>query len=152
MVRREFDPTVAVTRLEEHNHRAGRSQVIMDLLTLKSLLKLQDFTDTDNFWMLVKDHLDALTEEKERLLLADMPIKYLRMIKNELIYDLQVPKVGEKAAITIPIYEVAAAVDAGCRIADAMKVKKSDLTIGMVNSRIDREIDKEMKAYKKLVV
>ncbi|MDM8549852.1 hypothetical protein QUF72_07235 [Desulfobacterales bacterium HSG2] len=46
-----------------------------------------------------------------------------------------------------PILMVAASADAGCRIADAIKIKKGALTVNMVLSRIGREIERQCKAF-----
>jgi len=145
IVRQEFEPTRAVGRLEYHNKRAGRAQIIMDLLSISSLIQAPVYRNIDNFWTIVKDHLDVLIDKRERLIITDLPVKLLDMVRKELLFDFQVPKVGTKTTITVPIYQISVAVDAGCRIADAMKVKKSELTVKMVLSRIERELKKEIK-------
>lgn len=42
-----------------------------------------------------------------------------------------------------------AAVGAACRLSDAMKVKKTDLTVRMVSSGIEQEIAKKVKLYRR---
>ena len=54
---------------------------------------------------------------------------------------------SEKTNITAPILLVEAAVDAACRVADAMKVKKATLTVGTVRNRLEREIGRYLKAF-----
>jgi hypothetical protein len=58
-----------------------------------------------------------------------------------------VPHVGQTVTITAPILFVRTALDAACRIAEGMRVKKPDLTTGMVERRINREIERELKAF-----
>jgi len=149
LVRQEFDPTRAVTRLEKQNKRAGLAQNVMNLLTIRKLLPPPGHTDADNFWSTVKDRLDPLIEKRERLMVPDMPVNILTALRDELPYELDLPRVGEKTVLTLPIYAVAAGVDAACRLADSMRKKKSDLTISMVQARLDREIEKELKVYKR---
>jgi len=94
--------------------------------------------------------VEHLLAERERLLVPDMPVNVLAVIRDELPYDLELPRVGEKTVVTLPIYAVAAAVDASCRMADSMRRRKADLTISMVQARLDREIEKEFKAFKRI--
>ena len=48
---------------------------------------------------------------------------------------------------TCIIHFIASALDEGYRTADAMKVKKSELSVGMVRSRIDRKIKKAVGVF-----
>jgi hypothetical protein len=149
LARETFDPTRAVATLERQNERAGRVQNIMNLLIARKLLPPPGTTDADNFWVTLKERLDPLLAERERLLVPDMPLHILADLCGELPYDLDLPRVGEKAVVTLPIYAVAAALDAGCRIADSMRRKKADLTIAMVHGRLDKEIEKEMRVFRR---
>jgi len=60
-----------------------------------------------------------------------MPVSVLATIRDEMPYDLELPRVGEKMVVTLPIFAVAAAVDTAYRMADSMRKKKSDLTISI---------------------
>ena len=148
IVLKEFAPARAVGRLEKDNLRAGRAQLILDFLAIRRLLFPIDSTENDNFWAIVRDHLDPLIAERDQLIIPELPVETLREIGKELIFDVKLPKLGSKTSVTIPILLVSAAVDAGCRIADSMKVKKSGLTTGMVRARIDREIERQLKVFK----
>jgi hypothetical protein len=120
----------------------------MNLLTVRKLLPPPGSTDADNYWTTLKDRLDPLLAERERLLVPDMPLHILADLCDELPYKLDLPQVGEKAVVTLPIYAVAAALDAGCRIAHSMRRKKADLTIGLVQARIERDLEREKKAIR----
>ena len=89
-------------------------------------------------------------EERDRLMVPGLPVDTLRMIAKELAFDLQIPRLGQITTLTLPILLVGAAVDASCRIADSMKVKKTNLTLVMVRDRVDRDIERAVKAYKNL--
>lgn len=119
-----------------------------NLLTFRKLLPPPGSTDADNFWTTLRERLDPLLAERERLLVPDMPVHLLADLCDELPYHLDLPRVGEKAVVTLPIYAVAAALDAGCRMADSMRKRKTDLTIAMVQARLDREIEKELRAFR----
>jgi len=149
LTRESFDPTRAVARLERQNERAGWAQNMMNLLTARKLLSPRSNAAIENFWTMLKESLDPLLAGRERLLVPDMPLNALAGLCDELPYELNLPRVGEKAVVTLPIYAVAAALDTGCRIADSMRRKKADLTIAMVHARLDREIEKEMRAQRK---
>lgn len=147
-VRDEFEPTRAVKRLEEYNRQAGRAQRLVSLLAIHHLIPPIGYTEDDNFYTLVRSHLDLLIEERDQILITDLPVETLRVIQQDLLFDLSLPSVGDKTTLTLPIPFVSAAVDLGCRIADAMKKKKSELTIGMVQARIERELEREIKYIK----
>ena len=40
-----------------------------------------------------------------------MPVSVLATIRDEMPYDLELPRVGDKMVVTLPIFAVAAAVD-----------------------------------------
>jgi hypothetical protein len=148
MVRAEFDPTRSVRRLERDNQRAGRCQLIFDLLSMRSLLNTASFsnyTEADNFWLLVKDHLEELINTRDELLIADLSVDALKRIKDELLFGFRLPQVEQTTSTEAPILYVKAAIDAGCRLAEAMKVNKAELSIGRVRSSIEREIEKQFK-------
>jgi hypothetical protein len=144
MVRAEFDPTRSVERLERENRRAGHAQILLELLTIRSIMPPFGFTEEDNFWTAVK-RFDELITERDQLTIRKMPVDPLRKMRKELIFDVPIPKVGETVSPELPILIVSAAVDASCRIAESLKVKKSTLTISTVRSRIEREIGQHMQ-------
>ncbi len=147
MVLQEFNPTRAVERLEKLNQCSATAQSIFNLIAARSLIRLFGSSENDNFWTIIKN-LDELINERERLLIPNLPVEPLKLISKDLLFDIQLPQVAENTNPTIPIQLVSTAVDAACRIADAMKVKKTDLTVRMVDSRIEREIVKAVKLYK----
>jgi hypothetical protein len=71
----------------------------------------------------------------------------MRRIKDDLLFDAQVPTLGQLAGITSPSLLTAAAVDAGCRLANSMKKKKTEITVRDVLNRLDREIQKKLKDF-----
>jgi len=145
--REEFDPTRAVKRLENYNLKSAIAQKLMNLICIKGLLLPIGVSENDTFWTVVKN-IEDLVNEKERLMVPKCPVNLLQIIKNDLLTDLQIPQTGEYVTINLPIHFISSALDEGFRIADAMKVKKSELTVRMVRDRIDREIKKMTNQYK----
>lgn len=144
IVRNEFDPMRAVGRIEKENLRAGIADAIWDLLVAQSLLKPIGSSDDDNFWATIKN-IDDLLTQRDHLLIADLPVEILKTIQGELLADIPIPNVGDKTTVTVPIVFAKAGIDAGYRIADAMKEKKSELSLGMVQAKIDRELKDQIK-------
>jgi hypothetical protein len=149
IVRNEFDPMRAVGRIEKENLRAGIAGSIWNLLVAQSLLSPIGSSDDDNFWITVKK-IDSIIDERDRLMIADLPVDILRTIKDELIPDIQVPQIGDRTTHTVPIAFARAGIDAGYRLADAMKEKKSELSLGMVQARIERELKDHIKHFKSI--
>lgn len=146
LVREEFDPTRAVKRLENFNFKSAVAQKLLNLICIKALLLPIGATENDNFWTIAKSIEDHVNE-KEKLMIPKCPVNILSLIQNHLLTDIKVPKTGEYATITLPIHFIASALDEGYRTADAMKVKKSELSVGMVRSRIDRKIKKAVGVF-----
>jgi hypothetical protein len=150
IIRGEFDPMRAVGRIERENLRAGIASAIWDLLVAQSLIRPIGSSDDDNFWITAKN-IDSIIDERDRLLIADLPVDILRTIKDELIPDIQVPQVGDKTTHTVPVAFARAGIDAGYRLADAMKEKKSELSLGMVQARIERELKDQIKRFNSIL-
>ncbi len=146
LVKEEFKSIRIAERQIKINRCAGIAQHIMNLLIARSLLESQG-QDHDNFWDTIRK-LDEICVERNKLMVTNLPVDILREIVNELLFEIDIPQVGGTTTETVPIALIRAALDAGCRIADSMKVKKSELTLGMVKARLDREIKKQRKVLK----
>ena len=147
-VRDEFEPTRAVKRLEESNRQAARAQRLISLLAIHDLIMPVGYTEDDNFYTVLRNHLDRLIEERDQLLITDLSVRTLKAIEQDLLFDVSLPSVGERTTLTLPIHFVSAAVDLGCRLADAMKKRRSELTIGAVKGRIERELESEVRGIR----
>jgi len=146
LVRKEFDPTRAVGLLEQVNLKAAIAQRIMNLICIKGLLLPIGSTEDENFWTITKG-LEELIAQKDRLMVPQLPVNILKKIHLYILAEIQVPQTGEYTTLTLAIHFIAAALDEGYRVADAMRVKKSELTVGAVRSRIDREIKKRFEQF-----
>jgi hypothetical protein len=138
LMRKEFDPTRAVPRLEQENRRAGHCQILLDLLVADRLLPPFDVSPAENFWATVND-LYRLAEQREELLVPKLPVPVLQRLKGATLVEIPTPQVGETTDPVVPIKLVEAGLDAACRVADAMKVKRTNLSIDAVKRRLQRE-------------
>lgn len=137
MVRDEFDPTRSIERVIRNNAQAGMAHVALNLLVADSLFPGINATEADNFWQTVNT-MDQLLMARDQLMVPNLPAAPLRKIQNDLLFDIYVPQVGDTTSPTLPVLLARAAVNTACRIADSMKVKRADLTIGQVKSRMQR--------------
>jgi hypothetical protein len=144
LMRKEFDPTRAVPRLEQENRRAGHCQILLDLLVADRLLPPFDVSPTENFWATVND-LYRLAEQREELLVPKLPVPVLQRLKGATLVEIPTPQVGETTDPVVPIKLVEAGLDAACRVANAMRRARGDLTIDAVKRRLQREINQHLK-------
>lgn len=136
---REYSSISAVKRLEQQNLNAATAQETLNLLSAHSLIKPIGTQESDNFHQVVNE-LYRLLEERDQLIIPKMPIPILQKIASDLLFPIRVPQLGDTMAWTAPIFVVSGAVDAAVRLADGMRVRRSELTVGAVLSRIQREI------------
>jgi superfamily II DNA or RNA helicase len=144
MIRFEFDPTRSIDRLIGNNERAGRAHAILNLLIADSLFPNINTTEEDNFGQSVKD-IDKIIAERDQLAVSKLPVPLLEKIKHDLLFDIYVPQTVDTTTLTLPIILIKSAVDCACRIADSLKERRSNLTIGKVKIRIKREISRYLK-------
>jgi len=143
----EFGPTASIELLEKNNERAAIAQELLNLSILKSLLHPLKAKDHDDFWAIMKN-VDEIITEKDQLMIPDMPLSILKVIKDDILFKVLIPELGQSATPTMPILTVKTAVDTGYRVADSLKVKKSELTVSLVESRVDRRQIELLKKIK----
>ena len=135
LMRKEFDPTRRIDSLVEENKRAGSAHDALNLLVAGSVFSGIHFDDQDKFWPTVKT-MDDLIAQRDQLVVPDIPSTMLLKIRKDLLFDIQVPKTGDKASPTLPIVLVESAVNKACREADSLKDRRSDVTVGKVKNRL----------------
>jgi len=134
----DFRTHLAVPRLKAENEVCANSQLILDYLTISGLIRERQFLGKSEtlFWR----EIDAIHEEykdRENLRIRKIPAKIASRLSG-LLFDVIIPQMGEEAFIDASQPLLKAAIDAICRVADAMKVKKSELTTDDVLARVDR--------------
>jgi hypothetical protein len=73
----------------------------------------------------------------------------MRQLAQYLSIEAKIPQLGTEARMQIAGPLLHSSLDAGYRIADAMKVKKTELITAAVLARLRREIEKELEAMKR---
>lgn len=142
IARQEFEPCLAAERIEKENIKAALDQEMLSLLVIHSLLrgKASFVGEGALFWPLLEE-IEALFEEREPILADDLPAEVLRTVADDLLFDSQVPTLGDKVHLYTPRVLGRSALDAGRRIADSMKVGKSELSVATMLARLKREAD-----------
>jgi len=142
VVREEFEHYLAASRIERGNVRAASAQEMLNFLVIRDLLGVKARCAGEGvlFWPVLREVV-KLFEDREQIIATDLPADALRPVAGELLFECQVPAVGEKASILVPRVLGRAAIDAASRLADSMKVKKSELRVDTVLARLQREIE-----------
>ncbi len=96
------------------------------------------------FWPELKG-LEQLIQDRDQLMMRDINLDILREIEPHLLFDINVPRVGQKGTVTVPISLAECALDVSCRVADGMRMRKTELSVGALRNRIAREIEKQSK-------
>jgi superfamily II DNA or RNA helicase len=151
MVRLEFEPTRSVDRIENNNQIAAQAQMILNLLIADRSFPPFGKTESDGFWPAVSEW-DQILETRDKLIVPKINAELLRKIQPILLCEIPVPRAGDETDLSLPVIQVAAAIDAACRIADSLKIKKSDVTIDQVKRGIITNLGSALKLYNKLSV
>jgi len=144
---KEFAPALAVGRLERANAQAGHAQITLDYLVINSLLDFRKTLarDGESFWQVLKD-IEEVIQGRNRLSITGLPTEIMQRLGPLLLFPAQIPTMGAKASMMATPPLLRAAIDAGCRVADAMKVRRAELRTESVQARLRREIDRELAA------
>jgi superfamily II DNA or RNA helicase len=144
--RQEFQPYLAAEHIERENVKAALAQELLSLLVIHSFLRGKArFAGKKALFGPLMGEIEALFEEREPIIADDLPAEVLRTVADDLLFDLQIPKLGDKFHLRTPRVLGRAAMDAGRRIADSMKVGKSELSVTAMLARLKREADKRLQ-------
>ena len=113
-------------RLARANAQAGHAQIALDYLIINSLLDLRKKLTRDGgfFWQVMKD-IEEVIQGRNQLSITGLPTEIMRRVGPILLFPAQIPTLGDKASMMAPLPLLRAAIDAGCRVADAMKVRRA---------------------------
>ena len=142
MVWEEMQPYLSAERIERANIRAARAQELVNYLVARYLLEARAGRNGRQapYGPFLRE-VESLYRDRERVLLTDLPAEILRPVNDDLLFDCQVPVVGDKAQIYVPLTLARSAVNAVNRLVDGMKVRKSELRVDTLLARLDREIE-----------
>jgi helicase-like protein len=142
MAREELTMPQAVPRIEAHNERAGGSQRLLDYLAARGLLqsRLQTGSSEVLFWREVQA-LESIAQGRDMLRIRHIPAALAGRLSG-VLFDLNLPSVGEEGYVDAPPPLIQSALDAMCRLADGLKRRRADLTTAEVFNRLEREIER----------
>lgn len=146
---REWGIVLAVPEIERTNLRAATAHLIFAYLLAQGLIDRCADGSGDNFWDLVKQIDEAISEDGG-MSITPLPAAKLRELKEDLMFEPKIPTLGDSASILASPILLRSALGAACRQADAMRVRKSDLTVSMVLDRLERRVEEEMREYASL--
>jgi hypothetical protein len=146
MAGEEFAPYIAADRVERDNLHAARAQEILNFLVIRSLLDAKaKFAGERPLFGPVLREVASLYNDREEILVTDLPRDVLKMLSSDLLFKCYVPSGGKTANFSVPRILAWAAKDAASRLADSMKVRKSELSVDTVLARLQREIETRLR-------
>jgi hypothetical protein len=138
----EFAITQAVPRIEALNERAGHSQRLRSYLGARGLLqsRMQTGSAEALLWREVQA-LEAICQGRDRLRVRHIP-PALGLLLSGVLFDLDLPSMGDEGFVDAPQPLIQASLDAMCRLANGLKRRRADLATAEVISRLERDIDR----------
>lgn len=138
----ELGSNMSVERTERKNLRAANGQVLFNLLIIRDLLQVKAGNEGGQaiFGSVMRD-VETLAQ-RERILISNIPRSILESFQDQLPYEVRVPSVGDNCSVRVPRFAIKSAVDAGKRLAESLKTKKSELTVQRVIQNIETQIQK----------
>jgi hypothetical protein len=142
LAHRERSESAAVPRVEQANLDSGHAQLALDYLVADWLFRARRphaEGDGDNFWALLRDVTD-LIESRDRLNAQPLPAGWLRRIRRKTPFQVSAPEIGDDGSVTAPGPLLQSAAEAAIRLANALKIRKSECTTDRVLTRIQNEL------------
>ena len=141
-VREAYQTTLAVPRIEALNEDAGHSQAMLDYLVIRGIiLSRQRARGADPlFWREIAALEDIMREPDCVLRVHRIPSAQAHNL-SPLLFDMTIPTLGDESRLT-PLGLLVAALEAAYRLANGMKVKKSELSTDDFLARLQRVIER----------
>jgi hypothetical protein len=142
MAREELAMRQAVSRVEAHNERAAQAQRLLNDLVAHGLLQSRLRTGAAEalVWREVQA-LDAISQGRDVLRVRHIPAALGRRLSG-LLFDLDLPNVGEEGYMDAPAPLIQSVLEAICRLANGLKRRRAELTTAEVLSRLERDIER----------
>ena len=145
----EFQTYRGAHRVERDNLRAAYAHAAFELFVINALLRERaKFAGDDALFGTVIEEVGALYQEREVIRVIQLPATLLRELAPYLLFDVQLPQLGQDASAPVPRVLAYAAIDAAKRVVDAAKIRKSEQYVNRMITRIQRTA--EDKAAKSL--
>jgi len=142
-VREEYQTTLAVPRIEALNEAAGRSQEMLDYLVVRGIILSRQRTGGAEplFWREIAALEDIVQEPDRMLRVRRIPSAQAQPLSH-LLFDITVPNTGDESYLDAPRPLLIASLEAAHRLANGMKVKKSELSTDELLARLNRVIER----------
>lgn len=145
----EFRDYLALERIERDNVKAALAQEMLNYLVIRNLLNLKaKFVEGQALFSQVIREIQELFQKRERINIPDLPADILREISGSLLFECRIPKLGDKADVTVPRILGFSSVSAARRVANRIKFSRRRLLASTVIERLRREMDEKLKAYR----
>jgi hypothetical protein len=132
----------AVPRIEAMNDRAGRAQLQLDYLVGYGLLQSRQQTGVaEPLFRREMQALEELCQGRDSVRVRRLPTEFAQRLCG-LLFDLDLPQVGEEGFVDAPQPLLQASLDAVYRMANGLKRKRAELSTAEVLARLTREIER----------
>jgi hypothetical protein len=136
----EFSAIAAVEKIEKLNKKAARSQELLNYVAISSTLRARQRTGTGDemFWREISQ-LEETIKNHEALHIPKIPVESTKYLE-ELLFDVTLPQVGTDGHMKAPPTLIKSSIEAACRLAESMKVKRAEMTTERFLGRAEREL------------
>ena len=139
----EFQFYRAADRIERGNIKAAKLQEILSLSIMQGLLGFSPLANQKS-WGAVCQELRERFDEREYIWVYDLPAEPFRRDKESLLFGCDIPTIGDKANMRVPKVLGCASVEAVYRLADRLRLARSEDASVMV-TRLEREIREKLR-------
>jgi superfamily II DNA or RNA helicase len=141
--REAYQTPLVVPRIEALNEAADHSQVMLDYLVMRGILLSRQRTKGADplFWREIAALEDIMREPDRVLRVRRIPSAQANCLSH-LLFDMTMPTTGDESYLDAPRPLLVAALEAAHRLANGMKVKKSELSTDDCLARLQRVIER----------
>jgi hypothetical protein len=120
-------------------------RLILDHLVMRGYLQMRQgiMQDSVPFWREIQE-VEEVFQGLAPVVVHHLPAEHLRRLSG-LLFDPVVPELGREGRMEVPFPLRQSALDAICRLADRMRVRRSELDLEAVIDRAGREIENLMQ-------
>ena len=142
MARRECAMAEAVPQIEAVNERAGRAQLQLDYLVGYGLLQCRQQTGVaESLFRREMQAIEEICQGRDSVRVRRLPTAFAQRLSG-LLFDPDLPQVGEEGFVDVPQPLLQAALDAVYRVANGLKRKRAELSTAEVLARLSRVIER----------
>lgn len=141
----EYQTYHAARRVERDNLRAAYAHVAFELLVINALLRERSRSAGDDaLFGAVIEEVRSLYKDREVIRAIQLPAAVLRELAPYLLFDVQLPQLGQDASAPVPRVLAYAAIDAARRVVDGAKIRKNEQYVDRMMARIQRTAEEKV--------